>query len=94
MANHIPWLGSGTVPQSDSTMRILWAKKVATIQSNLGNPNSNNDPKPWDTIWKLKEKALRAATATTTCFTGKCPSAAANDSKDRITQDGSTRIIQ
>lgn len=61
MATPATFIGSGTVPQSTDSMRMLWVKKLATIQGSLPSPNARNNPSRNDTIRRLKFKADRAA---------------------------------
>ena len=53
--------GSGTVPQTTDSERVLWFKKLLVIQQNLPSPKLHNDPAWNDTIRRLKFKADRAA---------------------------------
>ena len=55
------FFGSGTVPQRTDTRRVLWFKKLMTIQKNASPALSHNNPNFYDTVTRLKFKCVRAA---------------------------------
>lgn len=52
--------GSGVIPQTSDSKRMLWVKKLLVIQSQVDTPLERNNPKIADTIRVLKLKCVRA----------------------------------